>query len=168
MTEDNSNGFIPGEAAAASLVGPVKRQSEPQLLCVGIGLGTEPAPLNSGEPLRAEGLTTAIKAAFADGRCQEADVDFRLTDNNGEAYGFKDSALAVARVFRDAKDDFDIWHPADCIGEVGAATVPILLGIMQAAAAKGYAPGSGVLCHVSGFGEQRGAMILRYRKWKGD
>jgi 3-oxoacyl-[acyl-carrier-protein] synthase-1 len=137
-------------------------------MCVGIGFGTEPAPLDSGEPLRAEGLTAAIKAAFADGRCSEADVDFRLTDNNGETYGFKESALAVARVFRETKEEFDIWHPADCIGEVGAAILPILVGIMQAAVTRDYAPGPGVLCHVSGTGQQRGAMILRYRKWKDD
>ncbi len=168
MTAENTNGFIPGEAAAAILVGPVRRQDEPQLMCLGIGFGVEPAPLDSGEPLRAEGLTTAIKAAFADGRCQEADVDFRLTDNNGEAYGFKDSALAVARVFRDPKEEFDIWHPADCIGEVGAAIVPLMLGVMQTAATKGYAPGAGVLCHVSGESEQRGALILRHRNWSDD
>ena len=168
MTAENANGFIPGEAAATVLVGPVKRQSEPQLLCLGIGFGTEPAPLNSGEPLRADGLTTAIKAAFADGRCTETDVDFRLTDNNGEAYGFKDSALAVARVFREAKNEFDLWHPADCIGEVGAAIVPVMLGVMQAAVTKGYAPGPGVLCHVANEGDQRGAVILRHRNWSDD
>lgn len=168
VTAENPNGFIAGEAAASILVGPVVRQSEPQLLCLGIGTGIEPAPLNSGQPLRAAGLTTAIRSAFADGRCREEDVHFRLTDNNGEAYGFKDSALAVARVFRQAKDEFDIWHPSDCVGEVGAAIVPIMLGVMLAAVTKGYAPGSGALCHVSGEGEQRGAMVLRHRNWSTD
>jgi len=121
MTDENANGFIPGEAAATVLVGPVKRQDEPQLMCLGIGFGSEPAPFDSGEPLRADGLVSAIKASFEDGRCRESDVDFRLTDNNGEAYGFKESALAVTRVFREKKEEFDLWHPADSIGEVGAA-----------------------------------------------
>ena len=168
LTDENANGFIPGEAAGAVLLGPVKRQDEPQLMCLGIGMGTEPAPLNSGEPLRADGLVHAIKASFEDGNCREADVDFRLTDNNGEAYGFKESALAATRVFRQQREAFDLWHPADSIGEVGAAVVPILLGMMLAAVSKDYAPGPGVLCHVSGDDEQRGAVILRHRKWSND
>lgn len=168
VTEENSNGFIPGEAAAAITVGPVKRQDEPQLLCLGIGFGEEPAPWFSDEPLRADGLVQAIQSAFADGRCSYADVEFRLTDNNGEAYGFKDSALAMTRTLRDRKEEFDIWHPVDCVGEVGAAIVPLLLGVMQDATIKGYAPGPGALCHVSGEGDERAAMVLRHRRWGQD
>ncbi len=163
ITAENSNGFIPGEAAAAVLVGPVRRQSEPQLLCLGLGFGREPAPWASEDPLRAEGLTDAIKAAFADGRCDYGDVDFRLTDNNGEAYGFKDGTLAVTRTLRDRKEEFDIWHPVECVGEVGAAMVPLMIGVMQAATAKNYAPGPGALCHVSGEGDERAAWILQQR-----
>jgi 3-oxoacyl-[acyl-carrier-protein] synthase-1 len=168
VTEENSNGFIPGEAAAAITVGPVRRQEESQLLCLGIGFGEEPAPWYSDEPLRADGLVQAIKAAFADGRCSYADVEFRLTDNNGEAFGFKDSALAMTRTLRDRKEEFDIWHPVDCVGEVGAAVVPLLLGVMQSATTKGYAPGPGALCHVSGDGTERAAFVLRHRNWSDD
>ena len=160
-TAENSNGFIPGEAAAAVLVGPVKRRQEPQLLCIGVGFGVEPAPLGSGEPLRAEGLVTAIRAAFGDGRCDYTDLDFRLTDNSGEAYGFKEGALALGRTLRNRKKELDIWHPGDCLGEVGAAMAPILMAVMMAATTKGYAPGPAALCQVSGDGAERAAWILR-------
>lgn len=165
VTAEHSDGFIPGEAAAAVLVGPVKRQDEPQLMCLGLGFGTEPAPFGSERPLRADGLVEAYRAAFADARCDYGEVDFRLTDNNGESFGFKEAALAVNRTLRDNKEDFDIWHPVECIGEVGAAIVPVLLGVMLAAATKGYAAGAGVLCHVAGAGEERAAFVLRHRTW---
>jgi 3-oxoacyl-[acyl-carrier-protein] synthase-1 len=163
VAKENSNGFIPGEGAAAALVGPVRRHDEPQTLCLGLGFGVEPAPLGSGQPLRADGLVAAIRAALDDSRSSYGELDFRLTDNNGESYGFKDAALALNRTLREHKEAFDVWHPIDCIGEVGAAIVPVLLGVMRSAALKGYAPGAGALCHVSGEGESRAAMILQHR-----
>src|SRR2546430_6516875 len=37
LTSQNSNGFIPGEAGAAILVGPAGNSAEPELHCFGIG-----------------------------------------------------------------------------------------------------------------------------------
>ena len=51
LTSRNSNGFIPGEAAAAVLLGPGKEQAEPAMLCLGTGLGMEKATVDSEEPL---------------------------------------------------------------------------------------------------------------------
>ena len=90
------------------------------------------------------------------------DLDFRITDNSGEQYYFKESALALSRNLRQRKTAFDIWHPADCIGEVGAAIGPCVLGIALAAARKGYAPGPGVLCHFANDDGERAALMLRY------
>lgn len=166
-TAANSDGFIPGEAAAAVLVGPVRRQQEPQLMCLGLGFGTEPSPIGAETPLRGEGMVAAVRAAFADGRCGYDGIDYRITDNTGEAYGFKESALAIARTLRDLKSEFEIWHPGDCVGEIGAATVPTILAIALAASAKGYAPGAGALCHLAGDDGARAALVLHYRSWSG-
>jgi 3-oxoacyl-[acyl-carrier-protein] synthase-1 len=157
LTSKNSNGFIPGEAGAAILVGA---QSANALLCLGIGAGQEKATVDSEEPLRADGMVQAFKAAFADAGKTMADVDYRVTDCNGEQYFFKEAALAVARTLRVTKEQFGIWHPADCIGEVGAAAGPCALGVALAAARKNYAPGPNPLCHLSGEDGERVAMML--------
>lgn len=162
LTPENSNGFIPGEAAAAILLARADDQTLPQLRCLGLGMGTEPATVESEEPLRADGMTQAIKAALASSHCTYSDLHYRITDVNGEQYGFKEAALALARTMRERKEEFDIWHPADCIGEVGAAVVPVVLGVALAAARKEYAPGPGVLCHFGGDSADRMALILRY------
>jgi 3-oxoacyl-[acyl-carrier-protein] synthase-1 len=132
---------------------------------MGLGFAAEPAFYGTEEPLRAEGLVEALRQAFRDSRCDYDDLDYRITDNNGESYGFKDSTLLVARTLRDRKETFDIWHPVDCIGEVGAATVPVIMAVARTAADGGYAPGPGVLCHVSGDDENRAAFVLRHRLW---
>jgi 3-oxoacyl-[acyl-carrier-protein] synthase-1 len=161
LTADNSNGFIPGEAAAAVLVRP-GRNAPGELACIGVGFGTETATIESDEPLRAAGLTDAIKKALADAGATTNEVDYRLTDVNGEQYWFKEASLAMARTVRPVKEDFPIWHPADSIGEVGAAAGPAVLAVALAAARKRYAPGDGVLCQFGSDGPERAAAVLRH------
>lgn len=156
----NSDGFIPGEAAAAVLLGSADSAMPPFLTCLAVGYGTEPAPIGSGLPLRADGLVAAYKNALAQASMTMDDLDFRITDLSGEQYGFREAALALTRALRTNKEEFQIWHPAECIGEVGAATAPALLAVAAAAARKGYAPGPGALCQLSADDGQRAALVL--------
>jgi 3-oxoacyl-[acyl-carrier-protein] synthase-1 len=162
LTGNNSDGFIPGEAGAAVLLCIGSQKSGDQITINGVGFGNEAAYIDSGEPLRAEGLVQAIKEASNTSGMTVADLDYRITDANGEQYRFKEAALALTRTLKERKEEFDIWHPVDCIGEVGAAIVPVILGVALAAAKKGYAPGNGVLCHFSNDEGQRAAMFLSY------
>ena len=157
LTSQNSNGFIPGEAGAAVLVGA---QSSADLHCIGIGTGQEKATVDSEEPFRAEGMVQALKAAFAEAGKTMGDVDYRITDINGEQYFFKEAGLAVARTLRVTKERFGIWHPADCVGEVGAAAGPCVLAVGLAATRKHYAPGPNPLCHFSAEDGDRIALML--------
>lgn len=159
LTSQNSNGFIPGEAGTAVLIGPPGRSQEPELLCIGMGFGQENATIDSDEPLRADGLVAAFRAAFTEAGRTIDDLDFRLTDSNGEQYWFKEAALAMTRTLRARKERFQIWHPADCIGETGAAIGPCSLGVALAATRKRYSPGPGVLFHFSGDDGERLALV---------
>jgi 3-oxoacyl-[acyl-carrier-protein] synthase-1 len=165
LTPKNSDGFIPGEAASAVLLSAPSRA--PELLCLGVGLGTESAPVRSDKPLRADGLVEAYRAAFADSGRTFDDVDFRIADVTGEQYGLKEAQLALGRAMRKVKERFDLWHPTDCIGEVGAAIGPILLAVALAAARRDYAPGPGALCHFGSDDGQRAAVVLRHEKGRG-
>jgi len=161
LAEHNSNGFIPGEAAGAVLVQQADGRGN-ELLCLGVGDASEPAPLRSGEPLRADGLTAAIKQALRESGCEMHDLDFRITDISGEQYFFKEASLAFARIIRQPKEEFDLWHPAEGIGETGAAAGPALIGMAQTACRKGYAKGSRILLHASADGDVRAAAIMSW------
>lgn len=143
-------------------MGPGQNANSAQLLCLGLGRGTEPAALASEQPLRAEGLTEAIKSALSDAGCDMGDLDFRITDNSGEQYYFKEAALALSRTLRVRKEEFDIWHPADCIGEVGAAIGTALLAKTLSACQKAYTRGRSILVHAGNDGGRRAAAVLRY------
>lgn len=161
LTSQSHDGFIPGEAGAAILVSsPIKAKGS-NILCLGIGQGQERATVLSEEPLKADGLVSAIKAALADGGCSMGDLDFRITDLSGEQYGFKEAALALTRTLRERKERFEIWHPADCIGEVGAAIIPAMLGVALVSTKKNYALGSIMLCHGANDGGERVALVVK-------
>jgi 3-oxoacyl-[acyl-carrier-protein] synthase I len=161
LSETNSNGFMPGEAACALLVG--RAGPGQHLLCTGLGFATEPATIDSGEPLRAEGLAAAIRTALNEAGVELHALDFRITDISGEQYYFKEAALALLRTLRGRKEEFDIWHPAECIGEVGAAAGLSMLAVAVAACRKGYARGPGILFHAANDAGQRMAAILQYQ-----
>lgn len=161
-TSKNSDGFIPGEAGATVLVRLGNSNVDFSLTCLGMGLGQEPATIDADEPLRADGLVAAIGSALSEAGRTMGDVDYRITDLSGEQYGFKEASLALSRTLRQRKERFDIWHPADCIGEVGAAIVPCMLGVADAAHKKGYAPGTNALCHAANDTGERAAMAMTY------
>jgi 3-oxoacyl-[acyl-carrier-protein] synthase-1 len=160
LTPANPDGFVPGEAAGAAVVG--HPGAAPQLLVKGVGGALERATIDSEEPQRAEGLVQAIRAALAEAQCGLHDLDFRIADLSGERYYFKEAALAVARLLRRGKEDFDLWHPAECTGEVGAAAGPVALAVAHAACRKGYAPGPNILAHFSSDAGERAALVLGY------
>lgn len=161
LTATNSDGFIPGEAAAAILLERAGTATSPDPLIHGWGFGQEPASITSDEPLKAAGMTQAIKEALTRSRLGYESLDYRICDANGEQYAFKEAALALTRTLRIRKPEFGIWHPADCIGEVGAASVPCCLAVAWMAALKGYAPGPGLLAHFGNDDGSRAALTLR-------
>jgi 3-oxoacyl-[acyl-carrier-protein] synthase-1 len=161
LTRANSNGFIPGEAAGAVLLALHSDDIPAPLLCKGLGFAREPAPYGSGRPLRADGLIQAVRASLTEAGLQLEDCDHRIADVSGEQYRFKEAALAITRTLRESKVFFSLWHPADCLGEVGAAALPAMLAVLHAAATKDYLPGPTFLAHVANDDDKRAALILQ-------
>lgn len=160
LTERNSNGFMPGEGAGALLVG--RPTGKPELLCTGLGFTTEKAHIDSSEPFRADGITGAIKAALQDAAREMHDFDFRISDLSGEQYYFKEAATALSRTLRQRKEEFDLWHPAECTGEAGAFAGISIVSLADAACRKGYAAGPNMLAHFANDAGQRAAVTLQF------
>jgi len=128
----------------------------------GSTLATEQATIEKEEPLRGAGLSLAINQSLQDAGCEMHDIDFRITDISGEQYYFKEAALALSRTLKGRKEEFDIWHPAECIGEVGSAIGPTMLAVAEAAGRKAYAPGPAMLVHAANDAGERAAVVTRY------
>jgi len=163
LGDANSNGFVPGEAAGALLVAAPEARHDwpiPQIACLGIGYGNEPASIDTDLPLRGEGLMQAMKGALDMAGLAMAQVGYRIATLNGEQYGFKEFDLATSRLLRGRHEFMDLWHPADCVGEVGAAQLAVCMAMALAAARKGFAPGDPVLIAASNDDGRRVAMVV--------
>lgn len=158
LSERNSDGFIPGEAGTAVLVG--SHPGPGTLRVRSVGLGVEAATIGGDLALRGDGLTAAYRQALEDTGLGLHDVKYRMASCSGEAYWFKEAALALGRVTRVRREFQDFWHPAECIGEAGAAAVPAMLAIAFMAAAKGYAPGESCMIHASNDDDKRIALLV--------
>ncbi|MBP2234799.1 3-oxoacyl-[acyl-carrier-protein] synthase-1 [Sinorhizobium kostiense] len=162
LTPDNPNGFIPGEAAAAVLCTCSRNRG---LRLFGLGLAREKASIyNPADiPLRGDGMTSAYLAALNEASIEMNRLGYRIADLIGEQYWFKQSALASLRLLRGRHEFQDIWSPAESLGNVGAAAVPMMIGMAFMAAKKGYAAGNPVLIEASNDAGACGAAVLAAR-----
>lgn len=163
LTADNANGFIPGEAAAAVLC---TRSSGGDFQLFGLGLAREPASIYNAKdlPLRADGMTAAYDAAFRETGIEMNRLGYRISDLVGEQYWFKQTALASIRLLRGRHEFQDLWSPAESLGNIGAAAVPMMVGMAWTAAAKGYAAGNPVLIEASSDDGACGAAVFASRR----
>jgi 3-oxoacyl-[acyl-carrier-protein] synthase-1 len=161
-TTTNSDGVIPGEAAAAALIDWTGRRDGaigPQV--IGLGFAQENATVIAEEPLLGRGLADAARIALDEAGVEMHEIDYRLSDVTGESYGFREHALAVTRLMRASRETVPTWHCADAIGDTGAAAGVCQIVIAARAWQRKYAPGSLALCLTSAVGGERGAVVLR-------
>ncbi|WP_395446870.1 3-oxoacyl-ACP synthase [Aminobacter sp. UC22_36] len=163
LTSDNPDGFIPGEAAAAVLC---SRPEGDGFKLFGLGLAREPASIVNADdlPLRADGMTAAYSAVFRESGIEMNRLGYRISDLVGEQYWFKQAALVTIRLLRGRHRFQDLWSPAESLGNVGAAVVPLMVGMAWTAAQKGYAAGNPVLIEASSDAGACGAALFGMRK----
>lgn len=158
-TSLQTDGVIPGEAACLALVSR-EPMTPTWLTFKGLGVAQEPATVLNEEPLLGEGLTAALRAALDEARIGLHQVDFRMSDVAGESYAFKELVLAQTRLMRQVRTSQPVWHPADCIGDCGAAAGMVQFAWAEQAFVRGYAPGTVAALHgSSAFGARAAAIV---------
>jgi 3-oxoacyl-[acyl-carrier-protein] synthase-1 len=166
LTESNSNGFIPGEAGAAVLVGRGEIQSPHiggELRIMGIGFASEKATIESEAPLRGDGMVAAVREAISRANISYSEIDYRISDINGEHYKFKEAAFLTTRLLHKRRGKLlEMLHPTEYTGEVRAAIGPVAFAVALHAAQKKYAMGNTILCHFGNDNEERAAIVLAW------
>jgi 3-oxoacyl-[acyl-carrier-protein] synthase-1 len=118
-------GFIPGEASAFCVVEDVAdaqaRGATPLAEVKGLGLAEEVTSWESDEPCLGLGLAQAIREA-AGGKIDTDRIELVVCDMNGEPYRGEEWGAAQSKCVEPSPVNFKLWHPADCIGDVGAAS----------------------------------------------
>ena len=127
--EDCPFGLTPGEAAAFLLLVPARPVPVGRTGCAYLASpswAAEPHPWYSHRPSLAEGLTTAIAGVFASPPARDMRADVTYADLNGEPWRADEWSAAYIRTADNHGEPMHMRHPADCWGDVGAASAPLL------------------------------------------
>lgn len=157
------DGFIPGEAAAFLLLGPRgtarRLRRAPVALVAGVATGVERGHRSSAEPYLGEGLAEVFQALFRT-LAETPPVRCVYAGLNGENLPVKEWGVAYLRSAERFAAELETEHPADCLGEVGAALGPAMLALAALGLAKGWNAEPCLVWSTSD-GESRAAALLR-------
>ncbi|WP_341645992.1 hypothetical protein [Thauera sp. SDU_THAU2] len=158
----NPDGFIPGEAAAAIAL-TTRQAGEHALWIEGVGTAHEPAsPFDEATPLRATGLTRALRNALQSANWNADDLLFHASAIGGEQWYFKEAALAMDRVMTRKVPHFPHRIVAQSVGEIGAAFGPLILSWIGAEMTPDDLGARGLL-HLANDNGQRAALAIHHR-----
>jgi len=127
-----SDGFIPGEAAAfVTLARGRAGDAGPAVRVIATAQGEEAGHLYSPEPYRGDGLSATLQALFAEPGAEtlQQRVGCVYAGLNGESFWAKEWGVSQLRNAERFTDSLRIHHPADCMGDPGAALGLVMLGL---------------------------------------
>jgi len=141
------HGLIAGEAAGFIVIGnrALAEQTDRPILAriVGFGLAEEPVPRASGSLGRNSGLTEACHAALNGVEGKEIRAVFN--DLNGENSRAREWGMAEIRCFDKPDDNRRLWTPANCYGDIGAASGVVLATVATQGFIRGWLQSSTLL-----------------------
>ena len=159
----NGWGFIPGEAAGFCVLcfrETATSYGLPVLGTVGaVSTANEPNRIYTETVCIGKGLTAAVRHVLAS-LPAGAVIDATICDQNGEAYRADECGFMLARLSEFFVSPTDFLSPADCWGDIGAASGPLFVSLASLAATKGYARGTRTLLWTSSESGERTALLF--------
>lgn len=132
-SQSNPDSFIPGEAAAFVVIESAssasQRGKKPYAECTEVSTAQEEHTVWDDGPCTAQALSECLRAAVTALASRNKPPGAVLCDLNGENYRSTEWGYALTRAFRNGQPVPPLVHPADCIGDTGAASGAILLGL---------------------------------------
>lgn len=168
LHSENSDGFIPGEGAASvAFTLTSNNNSKEYVTILGFDTQLEAAHiLQTKLPLRVKSLSNAIEQACQRSNLLLHDTQFCMSNANGEAFYFKEVALAITRTLKEKVEHYPHYLIAKSVGETGAASSVIMLAILSEWMKHPEGPGNTGLIISSADNGERTAIILQYQEVK--
>jgi 3-oxoacyl-[acyl-carrier-protein] synthase-1 len=107
-----------------------------------------------------KGLSEAVAQVSSALKLPEEKIDATYCDLNGESYRSEEFAFTALRTQAAFVDSLDNITPADCWGDMGAASGPLFAILAVASSQRGYAKGPRSLLWTGSEGGQRSATLL--------
>lgn len=169
FSRENLDSRIPGEAAAFIVLmraGDATRQGlSPMARIVGVGTGRERATPDNDVPAHeALGLTAAVRQATEPLAAGGRTVGWMLSDLTFEMWRQLEWQSVFMRVQGVLGRPYHGDSPAQRIGYLGAAALPLFVSMGATAWAHGYAPSPLLLATAGNDGGDRAALVLGQAK----
>ncbi len=163
----NTWGFIPGEGAAFCLLASESTARrlgfEPSQWIASFGMAREANLINTDTVCLGAGLTDAVRQAtdaLPHGLPHGLRIDQAYCDLNGEPYRGDELGYTLVRTGERFAAPSDFITPADCWGDIGAASGPAFVVLAATAGLRGYAKGPRALACTSSEGGARAAVLV--------
>lgn len=150
-SEFSMEGFVPGEAGAFTLLSSVRPAKADSIAIYYPALADELGHRYSDQPYTGDGLAQAMRSAIKNG--PGGPIKKIYSSLNGEHFGAKEYGVASIRNSASFTENVVLEHPADCIGDIGAAFAPLLLALAASGAGN-------KLVYCSSDGAYRGAVCI--------
>ena len=164
LAPENMDGFAPGEGAGFLLLTRhMDRAMVRNKRIIGLlkpGMGEEKGHMhNPEETYTGGGLDSAFKMALSNHNILQMGSVY--SSMNGEHYWSKEHGVAMMRNHRLMADDVEVEHPADCYGDIGAASGPVLTGLAANALLNKAGSSDQALVYCASEGAARAAVCLQ-------
>jgi 3-oxoacyl-[acyl-carrier-protein] synthase-1 len=160
---NNAWGFIPGEAAGAILIASEsctqKLALDPFGEILSVGLGRETKLIKTDDVCIGQGLSSAFLSALS-ALPPGLQVHNIFCDLNGETYRADEYGFTALRGKEWFSDASDFIAPADCWGDIGAASALLHMAQSIICHRKRYGKGSLSMTWASSESGQRGAAVI--------
>ncbi len=165
FSRDNLDARIPGEAAAFFVLmrapDAARQRLAPLARVLGVGVGRERArPDNDHLAHEARGLTAAVKQATAQLAADGRTAGWMLNDLTSEMRRLYEWQSVFVRTQNILGNPYHIDSPAQRIGYLGAAALPLFVSMAATAWRHGYAPSPLALATAGNDGGDRAALVL--------
>jgi 3-oxoacyl-[acyl-carrier-protein] synthase-1 len=158
------SGFVPGEGAGFCLVmapSLCRRLGlRPLARVVSAAVGRETKLIKTSEICLGEGLTATVRDAVKDVQARGESINAVICDMNTEQYRGEEWGFVCLRLGRCFDDPTGYLSPADCWGDMGAASGPLFAMLACEAAARRFAKGPRTMLWASSEGGLRAAAVV--------
>ena len=163
------SGFVPGEGAGFCLLMSndfsARRRFHSMAGVHSVEVGRETKLIKTSDLCLGEALTTTVLSAVVGSGPTET-IKTVICDINSERYRTEEWAFVCLRLPQCFEDPTAYLSPADCWGDLGAASGPLFAMLSCQAIARGYAAGKRTLIWASSEGGLRAAATLDFEKAK--
>lgn len=156
--------FVPGEGAGFCLLMAERARKRLGLgalaRVLSVATGRETKLIKTSDICLGEGLTTTVRDAVSGLSPPAETINEIICDINGERYRGEEWGFVCLRLPQHFDDPTAYRSPADCWGDMGAASGPLFAMLACQAATLSYAKGPRTLLWASSEGGLRGAAVL--------